>query len=88
MVNPDEFRIVHQQYFNEKAVVTMEHWQVQQWKRGHFAGYRWKALGQYYYGGAWGPTQFSSLEDARACIEKIKAGNPRCEWVANPVETV
>ena len=76
----DQYRIAHMQYFNEKAVVTMEHWIVEEWKRG-VVGYSWKTLGHYDYVDSWTPTEFKSLDDACECIERLKDGTARSKWV-------
>lgn len=87
MVGPSEFRIVNCRYFNEKAEVTIEHWSVQQWTKG-LLGYSWKTIGgqRYSSGGSYFvPAEFKSLEDARACLERIKNKTPRNEWITEPV---
>ena len=88
MVNgPSEFRICHCRWFNEKAEVTIELWRIEERTRGIF-GYSWKTLGAHHWssgGSYWMPTEFESLEDARAAIERIKNRMPRNEWVVEPV---
>lgn len=84
----ERYRIVHRQWFDEKASPTKEVWLVEEWRRGLF-GYRWKALSQSNWD-AYEPyntqTEFSSLEDAKACIERMRAGAARLEYVHTVVQ--
>lgn len=70
----DDYRIVRLQYFNEKAVVSIERWIIERRVRGWF-GKRWRRLRREY-----GDDEFDSLDDARACIQRLKSGAPRHKW--------
>jgi hypothetical protein len=81
----NSYRIVYVQYFDDKAVSSMEHYLVERWVKGFFGG-RWQEFGADSYSG-WSPTRFASVEDARAFVARIATGKPRLEWVHTPVET-
>lgn len=85
------YRIVHQQYFDEKAVQTSENWIIETLHLGLF-GDKWKRLKHTAYCG-WGDsvnvtTSFESQDEAREVVGRLAEGQPRSEWTETVVETV
>lgn len=74
-----DYRIVRREWYDEKGAVAQAMWHVEEWRRGWFRE-AWRPLK---HGVCYGmdcfdtTTEFDSLEDAKACIERLKAGAPR-----------
>lgn len=83
-----EYRIVRRQYFDMRAICTMDAYYVERWQRGWFSGYSWRPL-EHCVGGPGDsyavPTDFKTVDDARAFIERLKAGVPRFQHVKTVV---
>ncbi len=84
------YRIQHWQWFDEKALPTSEHWQVEIFDKG-FTGWKWRPLKHTVCYGAdcyKRPTEFESQDEAREVIERIAAGQPCREWITKEVDSV
>ncbi len=84
------YRIVHQQWFDSKALPESEHWTIETLHLGLF-GDKWKPVKHME---SWGydvqmcTTQFKSVGEARKMIGRLQVNTPVTEWASTVVETV
>ena len=84
------YRIVHKQWFDEKALPDREHWIIETLYAGLF-GDKWKPVKhRVCYGGDCSKriTEFKSVDEARQMIKRLRADTPVTEWVSTIVESV
>ena len=84
------YRIVHKQWFDEKALPDREHWIIETLYAGLF-GDKWKPVKHLVcYGGDCSKrtTEFKSVDEARQMIGRLQADTPVTKWVSTVVESV
>ena len=84
------YRIVHKQWFDEKALPGQEHWIIETLRLGLF-GDKWKPVKHFECYGMDAykvTTEFKSVDETREMIERLQADTPVTTWVSTVVETV